>query len=110
MRNRQIFNHLILIIILVLSTNVFGNKAKTKETPWDTLIANIQIIESTKEPDSVKTAMTKKLFSDYHIKAEDYEKFYNDFLKKPPEQQAKFLKRVEEIILKLMNKIYRQDE
>lgn len=110
MKNRQILQYLFLLLILLLSTQIFGNDTKAANAPWDTLVANMQIIESMKKPDSVKTAMTKKLFSDYQIEAEDYNNFYDDFLKKSPEQQAKFFKKVEEIILELMNRIYRQDE
>lgn len=108
MEKQKIFKYLFLTLLLILSSNIYGEKTKTTDTPWDTVIANLQIIESMTQPDSVKTALTQELFSDFQIKSEDYEKFYNKFFKKPPDQQTKFLKKVEEIILNRINNGMRQ--
>ena len=93
---------------MIFSSNIYGDENKTTDTPWDTVIANLQIIESMSQPDSVKNALTQELFSNYQIKAGDYEKFYNKFFKKPLDQQTKFLKKVEEIILNRINKGIKQ--
>jgi len=101
---------LFLGLLMLLPNNVSAGPKDAKETPWDTVMANIQVIESMNEPDSVKNTLTRQLFSDFQLTAEDYRRFYNDFLKRPPEKQAAFLKQVEEIILEWMNRQYRQDK
>lgn len=106
----MIFRNLMLVLILVISTDVFAEKAKTTPVPWDTVIAKMQVIDSMNQPDSVKSGLTQELFSDYNLKADDYINFYNKFFERPPDRQVKFLKKVEEIILELMNRQYRQDK
>lgn len=93
---------------MITPNHASGAPVDSKGTPWDTVMANIQVIETANEPDSVKNALMQQLFSDFKLTAEDYRRFYDDFLERPPEKQAAFLKRVEEIILEWMNKDYKK--
>lgn len=104
MKTQQIFKYL-LLTLLIIASNLLGNQTKTTDTPWDTVIAKLQVIESVNRPDSVRVVLTQKLFSDYDLSADDYGKFYDEFLKKPPDQKVEFLKRVENILLKMMQKV-----
>jgi hypothetical protein len=99
---------LIFVAFLIKPNDVSGAPGGSKGTAWDTVMANIQVIETMNEPDSVKNALMQQLFSDFQLTAEDYRRFYEDFLKRSPEKQAAFLKQVEEIILEWMNKDYKK--
>ncbi len=50
----------------------------------------------------MKTVLTQELFLQYNLSADDYGKFYDQFLKKSPKQQVEFLKGVEDIILEML--------
>jgi hypothetical protein len=104
MKTQKIFKYL-LLVLLITASNILGNQTKTTNTPWDTVIAKLQVIESMNRPDSVRVVLTQKLFSDYDLSADNYGKFYDKFLKKPPDQQVEFLKKVENILLKMMQKV-----
>lgn len=104
METKKNYRYLILIL-LITASNLLGNQPKATNTPWDTVIAKLQVIESMNRPDLVRVVLTQKLFSNYDLSADDYAKFYDKFLKKPPDQQVEFLKRVENILLKMMQKV-----
>ena len=96
------------VLLMLLPKNASGAPKNAKETAWDTVMANIQVIETMNEPDSVKNTLTQQLFSKFDLTVQDYRRFYDNFLKRPPEKQAAFLKQVEEIILEWMNKDYKK--
>jgi len=98
--------HIFLLIIFVISGKLSAEPEQKNEAPWDTLMAKLQVIESMKQPDSVKAAMTKELFDNYDLQAADYSRFYNNFLEKTTEQQLNFLKKVENIILEMLKQNY----
>lgn len=105
----KVYAPLLVGILLALWTkDGFANPKDSGAIPWDTVMANIQVIESMNEPDSVKNTLTQQLFSEHHLTAEDYRRFYNDFLKRSPEEQAAFLKSVEGIILEWMNRDHKK--
>jgi hypothetical protein len=93
---------LLMIFSIGIISGLSAESASANEAPWDTVMAKLQIIESSKEPDSVKTILTQDLFSEYNLTADDYGKFYAKFLKRSPEQQVKFLKKVEDVILEMI--------
>lgn len=95
-----------LLMILVISGKLSAASDQNVEVPWDTVIAELQVINAMKQPDSVKAALTQALFDKYDLQAEDYSRFYNNFLAKSPEQQLTFLKKVENVILEMLKQKY----
>lgn len=107
--NCKVYTPFLFVTMLVLlPISAFAGPEDAKEIPWDTVMANIQVIESANKPDSVKNTLTQELFSEFQLTAEDYRRFYDAFLKKPPQEQAAFLKRVEEIMLEWMKRDYKK--
>ena len=95
----------VIIFIATLGTNLFGWEDGPKtEVPWDTVTAQLQIIESFRQPDSVKTSLTKELFIQYGLTEQDYRSFYDDFLNQPVKKQREFLDKVKAILQSLMKK------
>lgn len=68
------------------------------EAPWDTVMAEIQVIESLEKPDSLKDGQMKALFARYRIGSEDYRQFYEHFLQRSPEAQQQFIQEVKSIL------------
>lgn len=97
--------YFLLLIIFIISV-MLQAEPENADVPWDTLMAELQIIESMNEPDTVKAGLTHELFDNYDLQAADYSRFYNNFLTKPPEQQLDFLKKVENIILEMLKQVH----
>lgn len=70
---------------------------KTK-VPWDSVAAQIQMIKNVSKTDSIRQYLLKSLFERYQIRAEDYQRFYDNFLKKPIEDQQAFIDRMRRIL------------
>ncbi|MCB0305696.1 MAG: hypothetical protein KDI38_18180 [Calditrichaeota bacterium] len=68
------------------------------EVPWDTLMAEIQVIESLEEADSLKDGQMKALFARYQVGSEDYRRFYEQFLQRTPDAQQQFIQNVKSIL------------
>lgn len=68
------------------------------EAPWDSVMAEIQIIESLEEADSLKDGQMKALFARYRVSSEDYRHFYEHFLQRSPEAQQQFIQEVKSIL------------
>lgn len=66
--------------------------------PWDTVMAEIQVIEALEEADSLKDGRMKALFARYRIGSEDYRQFYEHFLQRTPEDQQQFIQEVKAIL------------
>ncbi|RMH89429.1 MAG: hypothetical protein D6681_14400 [Calditrichaeota bacterium] len=86
-----------MVALMCISAWAFGQTDSTA-VPWDTVVAEMQIIESSRQPDSLKNTLMQDLFHRYHITAEAYEHFYQDFLRQPPAEQLRFLDRVKSIL------------
>jgi hypothetical protein len=71
-------------------------------TPWDTVVAEIQIIEHSTVEDSLKNKLMAELFTRYNLTEKDYRSFYEHFLVLPPKQQREFLERVKTIVPRLV--------
>jgi hypothetical protein len=69
---------------------------------WDTVVAEIQIIESLNQPDSVKSALMVDLFQRYNLTEKDYRSFYDHFSNLSPEDQRKFMERVKAVLPSLL--------
>jgi hypothetical protein len=94
--NIQIFLSLLIFFYLANSDNGFSNESTP--TAWDTVIAQLKIIDSGKQADSIKAELIHQVFEEHGIGVEDYRTFYQNFFERSPENQVKFLKRVEKII------------
>lgn len=66
--------------------------------PWDSLMADLQIIENARVADSTRAQLTRQLFNDYQLTIADYRDFYRDFLQKPLAEQRQFLEAVQKIL------------
>ncbi|MCK6619022.1 MAG: hypothetical protein HUU32_05105 [Calditrichaceae bacterium] len=74
-----------------------------QSSAWDTLIAEIQIIESLNQPDSTKSQLMSELFERRQVSLEDYRRFYDDFYRQPFEEQQKFVERIKTLVPQLLN-------
>ncbi len=93
----------IAILFFSLGTFVMAQEDIIKtDVPWDSVAAELQIIDSLREPDSIKFSLTKKLFIKHHLTEQDYRVFYEDFLKQPVEKQREFMETVKAILQALM--------
>jgi len=90
------------VIMLTAHSQLLAQSDKTVvETlaPWDTVLAEIQVAEQISAVDSMKCQLLKDLFDRYQITAQDYQKFYKNFMKKPLQTQQVFLDRVKSILI-----------
>lgn len=97
--NQFVYRILFITFLLGCGGILSAEPGAAGDAPWDTVMAELQIIESMNQPDSVKTILTRELFSQYQLSADDYGQFYERFLRRPPEKQLEFFRRVENIIL-----------
>lgn len=74
------------------------NTPRKTTVPWDTVMAQMQMIKNVSMADSIKYQMFKSLFDRYQINATDYQRFYENFLKKPVDEQQKFIDRMRRIL------------
>ncbi len=91
-----------MVIVLIGYSQIFAQSDKiVVETvaPWDTVLAEIQIVEQISAVDSIKSQLLKGLFERYQITEDDYQKFYENFMKQPVQFQQQFLDRVKEILI-----------
>lgn len=94
-----------LLVGAVAQNNLAG--AHT-EAPWDTIMAEIQVIESLEEADSLKDGQMKALFTRYQVGSEDYRNFYEHFLQRTPEAQQQFIQEVK-LILQTLTQANREE-
>ncbi|MCB9070319.1 MAG: hypothetical protein R3C41_07705 [Calditrichia bacterium] len=66
--------------------------------PWDSVLAEMQVISSLSEADSVREQLYTNLFERYQISIDDYRKFHRDFMQKDREGQRLFLENIQKII------------
>jgi hypothetical protein len=83
------------------SSPQYGNEEQFTAV-WDTVVAEIQIIESLNQPDSVKSALMVDLFQRYNLTEKDYRSFYDHFSNLSPEDQRKFMERVKAVLPSLL--------
>lgn len=93
-------------MIGVLFTPLLAEDDKTVDAPWDTVMAEIQLIESLTQADSLKNMLMTDLFQRYQITDQDYRAFYADFLTRRPQQQYDFLSRVKAVLLEYIKRHY----
>ncbi len=67
--------------------------------PWDTVLAEIQIVEQINAVDTLKSQLLKDIFDRFQVTAQDYKNFYNNFMKKPLKFKQAFLDRVKSILI-----------
>lgn len=94
-----------ILFVTALATCLAGQEPmQQKSVPWDSVTADIQIIESLDQPDSIKTSLTRELFDQYELTANDYRLFYDDFLEQPLEIQREFMEKVKAILQSAIKK------
>lgn len=69
---------------------------------WDTVLAEMQIIESSDGADSLKNRLMADLFARYNLTAQDYRSFYENFLALPVEEQRRIMQRVKDVMPRLL--------
>lgn len=91
---------LLVLITLFLQINFVyaNNESETVTVPWDSVLAEMQVISSLSEADSVREQLYTNLFERYQISVEDYRKFHSDFMQKDREGQRQFLENIQKII------------
>ena len=72
--------------------------ADPREAYWDTVAAELQLIEAAAVSDTVRAQMARTLFARYDRTAADYRAFRAALLARPEEEQRRFLQRVKKII------------
>lgn len=93
---------LLITALLAPGNGVCGEEPRYGSA-WDTLVAEIQIIESLNQPDSLKSQLMNELFDRRRVSAEDYRQFYEAFYRLPFEEQQKFVERIKTLIPQLLN-------
>jgi len=98
---RTIRHSWLLFIFILLPHLTYADETKVT-APWDTVVAEIQIIEHSTVEDSLKNKLMAGLFARYNLTEKDYRSFYEHFLDLPLEQQREFLERVKTIVPQLV--------
>jgi hypothetical protein len=113
-KNLMKIHRIISIIFLISMTSslAFGHDGNQKlpAAEWDTLFAELQIIEARNEPDSIKASLINTLFKDYGVSVGDYQKFYSQLMKENPKKQYDFLKRIEKILIESLKDFRQRDD
>lgn len=96
----RISQFLVVLITLFLQINFVyaNNESETVTVPWDSVLAEMQVISSLSEADSVREQLYTNLFERYQISIDDYRKFHRDFMQKDREGQRQFLENIQKII------------
>lgn len=78
----------------------------TPEKPvhYDSLVAELRIIQEMNAPDSLKRALVWQTFSKFHTDVNEFQAFWQSILNSEPEVQLQFFKRVEKIITSEMTR------
>lgn len=91
-----------LFIIFIFPPHLTYADETNVSAPWDTVVAEIQIIEHSTVEDSLKNNLMAELFTRYNLTEKDYRSFYEHFLDLSLEQQREFLDRVKTIVPRLV--------
>ncbi len=75
-----------------------ADPSQHRGVPWDTVVAEIQVVMSSRVPDTLKTQLMAQVFRAFHLDWDDYRHFYEEFRTWSPEQVVRFLDRVEKIL------------
>jgi len=102
MSERTICYLWLLLLILILPPRIAFADETRSTAAWDTVIAEIQIIEQSTIEDSLKSKLMVTLFARYNLTEEDYRSFYERFMSLPLQQQREFLERVKTIVPRLI--------
>ena len=102
MSERTICYLWLLLLILILPPRTMFADETGSTAAWDTVIAEIQIIEQSTIEDSLKSKLMVTLFARYNLTEEDYRSFYERFMSLPLQQQREFLERVKTIVPRLI--------
>lgn len=91
---------LLLLIFIILPRLTFADDHNVT-VAWDTVVAEMQIIEQSTIEDSLKSKLMIALFARCNLTEEDYRSFYERFMSLPLQQQREFLERVKTIVPRL---------
>ncbi len=94
---------IVMFCLIIFNANATGEPKDFEQAVWDTVIANIKVIESLEQPDSVKNGLIQDLFEDYQVTANEYRHVYKKLINQPPKQQQQLLKRIKSILQKLIS-------
>lgn len=98
---RTIRHSWLLFIFILLPRLTYADETNVA-APWDTVVAEIQVIEHSTIEDSLKNKLVADLFDRYNLTEKDYRSFYEKFLDLPLEQQREFFERVKTIVPQLV--------
>ena len=86
------------LLLMVMGSSVINAQDSTTTVQWDTIMAEILIIESMTAPDSLKQADMVALFDIYDITLDDYRAYYDRVLAEPEKAQMDLFLRVSKIL------------
>ncbi len=88
-----------LIVLLGVSlTGAASTDSLLNKVPWDSVVAEIQIVQGSRLPDSIKAQLLEQVFKKFNIEMADYQAFYLQFRTWSNKQVVRFLHRVETIL------------
>ncbi len=75
--------------------------------PWDSVVAEMKIIQEMTATDSLKENLLKSLFNTRNLEGDDYDRFYQHFLNLTVQEQEDFIKSVRDILDKKVKENYK---
>lgn len=75
--------------------------------PWDSVVAEMKIIQEMTGADSLKENLLKSLFNSRELSSADYDRFYQHFLNLTVQEQEAFIKTVRDILDKKVKENYK---
>ena len=102
MTKRNAFYAVLLLTFFACFPSASAAAGDSSAAVWDTVLAEIQIIESSDGADSLKSQLMADLFARYNLTAQDYRSYYETFRSLPIEEQRRIMERVKEVMPRLL--------
>lgn len=104
-----IMGFLILSVLLGVSPLQAQSEEKFdfQAVPWDSVVAEMKIIQEMTATDSLKENLLKSLFKTRNLNDDDYDRFYQHFLNLTLQEQEDFIKSVRDILDKKVKENYK---
>ena len=90
----------ILVLLVIIIFVIFCNSPDVDEADqvWVPIIKELELVLIADIPDSLKAVEIKKIFQNYQINLEDYEKYYRQNTEKRQLENVTILKEIETIL------------
>ncbi len=100
-----------IIFSLIINISPLPAQSETEfdfqAVPWDSIVAEMKIIQEMTGADSLKNDLLKSLFNTRNLDSDAYNRFYEYFLNLTVQEQEAFIKNVRDILDKKVKENYK---